>query len=76
MESARCKCPHDSEGVKCGRSPLCAIHGISGADPIKPWVLGWTDKRLLRSMRISPEDAAEIAAVREADEQRFKQKKR
>lgn len=69
---ARCKCPHDSTGAKCGRHPACAFHGDSPKDPIKPYALTETDKALLRTMKIQIFDSVEIQQVRQADEDRFR----
>lgn len=69
---ARCICPHDSQQQKCGLNRLCPIHGDSAKDPIRPYALTWTDRKLLKAMRIGLEDSAEIQDVRQADEDRFR----
>lgn len=69
---ARCQCPRDSTGTKCGRNPLCAIHGDSAADPLPPYTLTYEDKKLLRSFRIAVGDSEEIQQIRQADEDRFR----
>ena len=69
---ARCACPKDSSGTKCGRTPTCPIHGDSARDPLKPYVLTISDRELLKSMRIQVTDSAAIQDVRQADEDRFR----
>lgn len=68
MDSARCQCPIDSKGTRCGRNLDCAIHGFTAGDPAIPWVLSSMDRVMLRKNWIDPEDSAEIQAVRESDE--------
>jgi hypothetical protein len=72
MDTARCLCPHDSQGVKCGRNTGCPFHGDHGKDPIRSWALSENDRRMLKGMRIATTDPAEIAQVRQADEDRFR----
>jgi hypothetical protein len=73
MDCARCKCPHESTGNKCGRNPACPIHGDSGTDPVRPYLLSFNDRRFLHGMRIAPTDSSDdIQQVRQADEDRFK----
>lgn len=69
---ARCRCPHDSQNVKCGVSPACPIHGYSAPNPLKPYVLTAGDKELLKSLRIAVLAAGEIEELRQADEDRFR----
>jgi hypothetical protein len=71
MDAVRCRCPYDSNGTRCGRHPACAIHGMHGIDPLVPYLLNESDKAILRGMRIGWCDAAAIAEVRHAEEQRF-----
>lgn len=71
MESARCLCPHDSQGKKCGRHQGCPIHGYSSPNPLISYFLTYTDKTILRGMRIDPEDTVAIQEIRQADEDRF-----
>ena len=69
MDSARCQCPVDSQGTKCGRNMDCPIHGFTSADPRIPWYLNENDRKMLKSFRIGePED---IEAIRKLDEGRF-----
>lgn len=75
MDSARCRCPRDSVGATCGVHPACPIHGPSGPDPVKPYVLIENDRRFLKSMRIAAIDTAAIEDVRKADENRFKERR-
>lgn len=71
MDAVRCLCPHDSQGTRCGRNRQCAIHGVTGTDPLIPYALSPWDRELLKSFRIETVDPADLADVREADEQRF-----
>jgi hypothetical protein len=71
---ARCTCPKDSAGTKCGRNLDCAFHGINPADPIKPYALTENDKRFLRTQKIAPFGSEEIQQIRQADEDRFKER--
>lgn len=72
MDSARCRCPHDAQGTKCGQSPACPIHGYSAPNPLKPYILSENDRRMLAGMRIALHDAAAIQETRQADEDRFR----
>jgi hypothetical protein len=73
MDCARCKCPHESTGNKCGRNPACPIHGDCGADPAVLYALSYQDRQLLLRLRIAPTDSSDdIQQVRQADEDRFK----
>ena len=72
MESARCRCPVDSQGTRCGRHPGCAIHGMSSVDPSIPWLLTAPDRAMLKSFRIATVDAEDLTQLREADQERFK----
>jgi hypothetical protein len=69
---ARCRCPIDSAGAKCGRNVLCPIHGDSPKDPVTPWVLNDKDRAQLKAMRIATTDSEDIQQVRQADEDRFR----
>ena len=73
MDIARCLCPKDSTGTKCGRNLDCPFHGVNPADPIRPYALTENDKRFLRTQRIAPFDGSDdIQQVRQADEDRFR----
>lgn len=63
MESARCVC-------RVMGTALCPIHGGSPSAPALPYLLSFSDKKWLRTLRIDPED--DIADTRQADEDRFK----
>jgi hypothetical protein len=69
MDSARCRC---SPGVYRGD---CPIHGFSSPDPLQPYALTQTDKDMLRTMRIAVTDSADIQAVRQADEDRWRERR-
>ena len=69
---ARCTCPKDSTGTKCGRAPTCAFHGDTPKDPIKPYLLTVADRDVLKGMRIAVTDSAAIQEVRKADEDRWR----
>ncbi len=69
MDSARCRCAPETVNVGC------PIHGISGPDPIKPYRLSENDRTLLSSFRISTVDPDDLAQVRQADEDRWKERR-
>jgi hypothetical protein len=68
---ARCRCPQDSQGTKCGYNPACPIHGYSAPNPLTPYILNENDRRMLQGMKIALTSSAEIQAVRQAEEDRF-----
>lgn len=68
MDTARCRCPQDSTGAKCGHNAACPIHGYSAPNPLKPYVLSENDRRMLTGMRIGLHDAS---TVWQADQDRF-----
>ena len=71
---ARCRCPIDSAGTKCGVNPACPIHGYSAPNPLKPYVLSQADRDLLKSMRIAITTTDDIEETRKADENRWKER--
>ena len=70
---ARCLCPHDSTGNKCGRNAACPFHGFTSQSPLIPYALSYQDKAALRRMKIDPEDGPAIQQIRQADEDRFRE---
>lgn len=69
---ARCTCPKDSTGQKCGRNLDCPFHGFNPADPQVAWSLNPHDRAALRRLRIDPEDTEAIQQVRQAEEDRWR----
>jgi hypothetical protein len=69
---ARCLCPKDSTGNKCGRNTDCPFHGDTPKEPQKPYVLTVRDREVLKSMRIATADSDAIQQVRQADEDRWR----
>jgi hypothetical protein len=69
MDTARCRC---SPGIIRGD---CPIHGISTPDPLKPYALTQTDKDMLRTMRIAVMDSDEIQAIRQSEEDRWRERR-
>jgi hypothetical protein len=58
MDRVRCTCPpwKNSKGERL-IAKFCPMHGAGDPDPVIPWKLNVEDRRFLRALRISTEDA-------------------